>query len=381
MTIDTIPDDEAEIVAEQPTTALAPRPEGPVSTSLFGTDNPTETIRRAAEVAAALKDVIDQRGLSKNFGGDRDHVFIEGWQLLGAMVGIYAETVRTEKVLDENGEWAEPVWHLEQQERPSKFKPGETYMADVKVVDKPGKGGWKAWVEMHRAVDGAKVGAAEMECRWSERNWGDRDSFQVLSMSQTRAASKGYRIPLGFVMTLAGYSATPAEEMDGIEPRATGRNISSKAKSPAETGYRCPACGAGVEDRRKTATGRQPKWACTNDRCVGGSKKNDGGNWPWGSYKMDPAQAFGSADTVDGAVPETDPVARLTVLVAQNITSGDVPAAEWAIAEAANEVEGLVWPDHSISQETSTALYLRARHLYAAERERDAAEASGHPYA
>jgi len=374
MTTDTTPV-EGEIVDEHPTTTLAPRPEAPppVPTSLFGTDNPAETIRRAAEVAAALKDVIDQRGLSKNFGGDRDHVFIEGWQLLGAMVGIYAETVKTEKVTDENGEWAEPVWHLERQERPSKFKDGETYTADVKVVDKPGKGGWKAWVEMRRAVDGVKVGAAEMECRWSERNWGDRDSFQVLSMAQTRGASKGYRIPLGFVMTLAGYSATPAEEMDGIEPRATRRNISSKAKTPAETGYRCPACGAGVEDRRKTAQARQPVWACSNDRCTAGSKKKDGeGNWPWGSYKMDPAEAFGSTP---GDNP--DPVTRLHTLVAQNITDGDLEYAETLILEAANEVEGLMWPDPTISQATATALYLRAKHL----RARDLAAEDSSPYA
>jgi hypothetical protein len=32
-------------------------------------------------------------------------------------------------------------------------------------------------------------------------------------MAQTRATSKALRQPLGFVMTLAGYAATPAEEM------------------------------------------------------------------------------------------------------------------------------------------------------------------------
>ena len=32
-------------------------------------------------------------------------------------------------------------------------------------------------------------------------------------MAQTRATSKALRLPLGFVMTLAGLEATPAEEM------------------------------------------------------------------------------------------------------------------------------------------------------------------------
>jgi len=365
---------EAEIMSEHPTAALATRSENPpVPTSLFGTDNPAETIRRASEVATALADVIRQQDLSKNFGGDRDHVFIEGWQLLGAMVGIYAETVRTEKVLDENGEWAEPIWHLEKQERPSKFKAGETYLTDVKVVDKPGKGGWKAFVEMRRAVDGVKVGAAEMECRWSERNWGDRDSFQVLSMAQTRAASKGYRIPLGFVMTLAGYSATPAEEMDGIEPRAprAARNPgrSSKTKSATETGYTCPHCGSGVEDRRATAPQGKPKWACTNDLCGGGGAKKQGdGRWPWASFRTNPTEAFAPPATDPEAVggAASDPVARLHTLVAQNITGGDMGLAETLVLEAANEVEGLIWPDSSISAVTAIALYLRAKHLLAA---------------
>ena len=37
--------------------------------------------------------------------------------------------------------------------------------------------------------------------------------FQIASMAQTRAVSKAFRLALSWVMTLAGYEPTPAEEM------------------------------------------------------------------------------------------------------------------------------------------------------------------------
>ena len=46
-----------------------------------------------------------------------------------------------------------------------------------------------------------------------EENWQDRDDYALRSMAQTRATSKALRQPLGFVITLAGFDPTPAEEM------------------------------------------------------------------------------------------------------------------------------------------------------------------------
>ena len=77
--------------------------------------------------------------------------------------------------------------------------------------------GWEARVEA-RTRDGSVVGAAEAECMVSERTWGSRDDYARRSMAQTRATSKAMRGPLGFVMTLAGFEATPAEEMPRDEP-------------------------------------------------------------------------------------------------------------------------------------------------------------------
>jgi len=77
--------------------------------------------------------------------------------------------------------------------------------------------GWEARVEA-RTRDGALVGAAESECLRAESKWADRDDYALRSMAQTRATSKALRQPLGFVVALAGYAVTPAEEMpDDLE--------------------------------------------------------------------------------------------------------------------------------------------------------------------
>ncbi len=62
------------------------------------------------------------------------------------------------------------------------------------------------------------TGAADAICSRSESKWQKADDYAVLSMAQTRATSKALRLPLGFVMTLAGFDPTPAEEMTTSHP-------------------------------------------------------------------------------------------------------------------------------------------------------------------
>jgi hypothetical protein len=147
--------------------------------SLFGTSDPTEVIQKASEVAAALKDVITKKQLFSKIQG-KDHVRVEGWQLLGSMLGISAVCVGTETV----------------------------------------EGGWKATVEARR-MDGMAVGRADAVCTRKENQWKNRDDYALLSMAQTRATSKALRGPLGFVVSLAGYSATPAEEVGDVPENLT----------------------------------------------------------------------------------------------------------------------------------------------------------------
>ena len=154
---------DAEIVGEE----IVPATHG----TLFRTDDPVQIIEQASAVADALARVLRDRKLTTNIQG-REHVRVEGWTLLGTMLGVFPVV-----------EWTRPV-------------------AD----------GWEARVEA-KTRDGAVVGAAEAECLRTERTWKTRDDYAIRSMAQTRAVSKALRGPLGFVVTLAGYEATPAEEM------------------------------------------------------------------------------------------------------------------------------------------------------------------------
>jgi hypothetical protein len=158
-----------ESTAEELGTELVVHAQPP--TTLFRTEDPVEVLERASRVAQALKGVIDQQKLVSNIQG-REHVRVEGWTTLGSMLGVVPVVVWTRRTDD----------------------------------------GWEARVEA-RTMDGRTVGAAEAMCSKTERTWKSRDDYALRSMAQTRATSKALRGPLGFVVTLAGYEATPAEEM------------------------------------------------------------------------------------------------------------------------------------------------------------------------
>ncbi len=146
--------------------------------TLFRTDDPVEVVEKATAVANALKDVIVKRGLFTMIQG-KAHVQVEGWQLVGAMLGVTAVCVQTDEV----------------------------------------DGGYKATVEA-RAADGRVIGRADALCTKHEKRgpWKSADDYARLSMAQTRATSKALKGPLGFVISMAGYATTPAEEMTFVEP-------------------------------------------------------------------------------------------------------------------------------------------------------------------
>lgn len=181
---------EAEVVNENRAVVLHEGAGQPVQAAgLWGTDNPTEVVARAAAVATALRDVIVRQKLVSNIQG-RDYPRCEAWTLLGTMLGVFPVLCWTRKLED----------------------------------------GWEARVEA-KTKDGSVVGAAEAQCLSSERNWGNRDDFALRSMAQTRATAKALRMPLGFVMSLSGFEVTPAEEMTH---GATQRGPQPKHAEPEE---------------------------------------------------------------------------------------------------------------------------------------------------
>lgn len=163
------------------TTALAVLPKQPMSA--ISSFDPDLLIARATKQATALKAIIDQRKLFANISGRR-HVTVEGWQTLGALNGLQAFTESVTVAKDEDGNLTAT-----------------------------------ALVSARRVTDGIAIAQAEGFCSTKEAKWKSRDEYAVRSMAQTRATSKVFRQALAWVMTLAGYEATPAEEVPHGESR------------------------------------------------------------------------------------------------------------------------------------------------------------------
>lgn len=161
------------------------------TTTLFRSSDPVEVIAQASRVADALKSVLQRQGLTTNIQG-KAHVRVEGWTTLGSMLGVVPVVAWTRKL----------------------------------------DNGWEARCEA-RTLDGRVVGAAEAQCTRDERMWQGRDEYALRSMAQTRATSKALRGPLGFIVTLAGYDATPAEEM-AFAPAPASASASASAPAQGE---------------------------------------------------------------------------------------------------------------------------------------------------
>lgn len=83
--------------------------------------------------------------------------------------------------------------------------------SDPEYIEVDGVKGYKANAKV-RNKDGIVISTASAFCL-REGNWADRENFALASMAQTRAAAKALRNAFGWIVTLSGFEATPAEEM------------------------------------------------------------------------------------------------------------------------------------------------------------------------
>lgn len=148
-------------------------------------ESPVGVIRQAYAISQPLAKAIQGAKLTVEING-RDYVRVEGWTMLGSMLGVFPLVVSTRQTFSEGfSQTGEPV------KTPN---------------------GWEAVVEA-RTLSGAVVGRAEAQCTRDERMWSNREDYALRAMAQTRATSRAMRGPLGFVVALAGFEATAAEEM------------------------------------------------------------------------------------------------------------------------------------------------------------------------
>lgn len=136
-----------------------------------------------ADMAKTLKYHIVKHKLYVDVGGGKNYVYVEGWQFAGGLIGVVAQVVNVEDVSKQTAKGTEIRW--------------------------------KAEVELRHLATDKVIGRAFAICssKEDERKKKGRDEFAIMSMAQTRAVGKAYRLVLGWVMKLAGYEATPAEEI------------------------------------------------------------------------------------------------------------------------------------------------------------------------
>ena len=153
----------------------------------YNLSQPGDVVR----MAKTLQAYIVKQELYVEISGKK-YTLVEGWQFAGGLLGLYPRVVRVES------------------------KGENKWLAEVEIVD--------------RKTDKV-VSTGFAVCSKEEARKKTFDEYAILSMAQTRAIGKAYRNLIGWVMKLAGYEATPAEEMKPVASASGGSPMSPKIAS------------------------------------------------------------------------------------------------------------------------------------------------------
>ena len=170
---------------------VLPKPEEEGGGELSQVQQQGEKLGNAAWMAKEIKAIIETNDLAKNLGGKKKHVELEAWTTVARIQNEAPHAKYVRAFQDAQG--------------------NEIIEAHAWVTDATGK----------------TVSEADAFVSTEERNWKGKPFYARASMAQTRAMSKALRLRHSWIMVMAGYEATPAEEMDGIEkePKRTTAKV------------------------------------------------------------------------------------------------------------------------------------------------------------
>ena len=142
----------------------------------------------ATSVANTLAPLVRSQGLVvkglNNSNKEAEYVTVEGWEVLGTFLGIAPVTTTIAEIKNDKGRII-------------------GYRARATLYQ-------NAIVENDEIVGGTIIARAEAQ---ANKQGYQRDLFAIESMAQTRALGKAYRMGLGWIMKLAGFEGTFAEDM------------------------------------------------------------------------------------------------------------------------------------------------------------------------
>ncbi len=185
---------EADVREER---ALVPVP--PQVMGLARTREPEEIVALATRMATALKDIVDRQRLFAVISGKRFPT-VEAWMTVARFDNVVAR--------------------------------------EISVARQP-DGSYEAWVELVRLSDDTVIGRASAICGMEDdRPWCSRAEYARRSMAVTRATSRAFRQQYSWIMALAGYEVTPAEEMrEGDDEQRGRRAARTETRHVSLTGH------------------------------------------------------------------------------------------------------------------------------------------------
>ena len=143
---------------------------------LAETITPEGTVSLATRMATALKDIVEKQHLYAVIGGKK-FPQVEAWMTIARMDNVVAR---------------------------------EVIGGILRFED----GSYEATVELIRLSDGMVIGRGSALCgSKGDRPWDSRPEPARRSMAVTRATSRAFRQQYSWIMALAGYEPTPADEM------------------------------------------------------------------------------------------------------------------------------------------------------------------------
>lgn len=152
----------------------------PASGLARAASSPEDLIELATRMATALARIVEKQKLYAVIQGKK-YPQVEAWSTIGRMDNVVAR------------EEGNPVRHDD--------------------------GSYEAAVQLVRLSDGAVIGRASAICGTpDDQPWAKRPEPSRRSMAVTRATSRAFRQQYSWIMALAGYEPTPADEMPQHEP-------------------------------------------------------------------------------------------------------------------------------------------------------------------
>jgi hypothetical protein len=197
---------------------VAPAPSIPAELLTLG--QPEEILADAHRAATALMNVVNSDKSPAIING-KIFLKFEHWQTLGRFFGLTSGVEGTDYV---------------------EFGP-----------KKDKKYGFKAAAYLLSGANDKVISRAESMCLTDEPKWARKPLFQISSMAQTRAQAKAFRNVLSFVVVMAGYEPTPAEEMENGQPVAVVHSFPPSGPDPVsvDPNNLVPALEASVKKATK----------------------------------------------------------------------------------------------------------------------------------